>query len=1096
MHLTLILSLVHECYKHLNREKDSVGVTSMATRVKIADILSSQYSDFIEYCQNAGKEFRDELTSVDFVAYRSQSGTSRERISQLRELLYSFHATSDTDCDEALNADDETELTTEFSVPSDKQNRGIPEQESDVTSAESITIEEITEPISILGSDDIIQGRNESAQDDYVDPLAFESEIPLYISFNTDWMLYANTPITAEDFSVRVFNSLRRGYKINGEVTCCTTVGELLQLCPLQLMNYRQMGKQSYEVVLAVLPRLIERNSDNAGKAEEKTKPAISDNVKTQIVAMLHNESFETATLNEQEIEVLTYYQGASETIGKDIALYCLNNEQAVCDLIEMFRDFYTKRLNTLEMKNELGETVSFISEEVLSLPVIPFLVAYRISKNVELCFPTDTTMSVSDYFRTAIDASPDFESVYNSTLAYAKWLNFDVSVLYKPLLDAYSNLRENYQVAFDCRLRGETLEVAGKCLGVTRERVRQMETKVARTLALVYQRQSGKYDCIAMTFALRGGDSVLCYDEVASVLGEQGACLIWYMAKKGDLDCASYHYSEQLDAVVLGKEEDCSVVNTLVDELPPYIESKELSQFVSDIVEKHSVSRELVLMRINAVYKCDGSFYHRSRLTVLFMCGYILKTRFPNGYKVADDTDQLRFMTYLRELFAAKGQMTARAIDAKIGEVGVLFDRGKYIHPSLITIDKALIDEVISYISNSPRIVLTYTELFSTFEKRFAGTQINNRYILQGALKLYGCPFVMRKDYITKESDTNLAAEFEHFVEQHGKVHKSVILDEFRGLSDINIGFFCQRLPSIVVLDGGYYMHASLLSISEDDYRDQRKYLLTTCSSTPVSTRLLYNEYMLKFTDFMIRNDIETQGYLFGVLQYMFRKEFFFSRPYISLTNDLELTNRGVLLQHLLDVDTIDIDDLVDMCEENGIHYLSVRSLLDSITPDYVRIDKTKLMKKELVGIDDDIVVETAQQIQEIVRVHGGYYASKNIDDFGWFPELNVPWNAFLVESIAAMAGNLLGVLHMNTSTVFVPTDVYVGDEYSEEDINSLIIALLAKESQIEPFASKDDVFVWLQEQGLCNAKLPSFLESASLLITDEYGRITVNRQ
>lgn len=474
-------------------------------------------------------------------------------------------------------------------------------------------------------------------------------------------------------------------------------------------------------------------------------------------------------------------------------------------------------------------------------------------------------------------------------------------------------------------------------------------------------------------------------------------------------------------------------------------------------------------------------------------MCDYILRIRFPNGFKIADESDHKRFISYLAEMFENKNKITAHALDAKISQIGVLIDRGKYIHSSYINVDKKIIDEVNDYIENSPRVVLTYAELFDTFSERFSGTQINNKYCLQGVLKLLGCPFVMRKDYITKESDANLDSEFEHFVEQSGRVHKSVLLEEFNGLSDINIGFFCQRLSTIVVLDGGYYMHSSQLNISEDDYDEQRKFLLTACSDTPASTRLLYNEFMMRFSDFMIRNNIESQGNLFGVLQYMFRKEFFFSRPYISLTNDLELTHRGVLLQHLSGIDSIEIEDLTDICDKNGIHFLSVRTLIESIKPDFIRVGKTMLMRKELAGVDDDSVLDTAQQIKEIMHVRGGYCASKNIDDFSWFPELNVPWNAYLLESVSALAGDLLTVLRINTSTIYTPIDVYIGDEFVDEDTNSLIVRLLLKEGQLEPFTSKEDVFLWLQEQGLCNAKLPSFLETEGHLFYDESGKLKV---
>ena len=78
----------------------------------------------------------------------------------------------------------------------------------------------------------------------------------------------------------------------------------------------------------------------------------------------------------------------------------------------------------------------------------------------------------------------------------------------------------------------------------------------------------------------------------------------------------------------------------------------------------------------------------------------------------------------------------------------------------------------------------------------------------------------------------------------------------------------------------------------------------------------------------------------------------------------------------------------------------------------------------------------------------------------------------------MSALAGDLLTVLRINTSSIYTPVNVYIGDEFVDEDTNSLILRLLIKESQIDSFASKEGVFNWLQEQGLCNAKIPAFLE------------------
>ena len=120
-------------------------------------------------------------------------------------------------------------------------------------------------------------------------------------------------------------------------------------------------------------------------------------------------------------------------------------------------------------------------------------------------------------------------------------------------------------------------------------------------------------------------------------------------------------------------------------------------------------------------------------------MCEYVLKNRFQAGFKIADDFEADRFRQYMVELFGTCAKsITTRAIDADVGRLGVLCDRGKYIHPDYLVVDPSVIDTINDYIEASPRSLIPYGELFDALKEKFDGTQITNRFLLQGALKKY----------------------------------------------------------------------------------------------------------------------------------------------------------------------------------------------------------------------------------------------------------------------------------------------------------------------------------------------------------------------
>lgn len=48
-------------------------------RVRIADVITTEYSDFLSFCSASGKIFISELTNVDFVAFTYTALPGRRR---------------------------------------------------------------------------------------------------------------------------------------------------------------------------------------------------------------------------------------------------------------------------------------------------------------------------------------------------------------------------------------------------------------------------------------------------------------------------------------------------------------------------------------------------------------------------------------------------------------------------------------------------------------------------------------------------------------------------------------------------------------------------------------------------------------------------------------------------------------------------------------------------------------------------------------------------------------------------------------------------------------------------------------------------------
>ena len=195
--------------------------------IRIADILQSEYRDFLEFCLNADKKFRCELVGADYVAFRAQYGISREQIAQLRRLI-EFH---DTTPDPAHLANDDSVVPKTSDIGDDKgytTDNNVPSINSDAVTETSedkddnsgfqkdtvITAElMLSSPAIEVDDIELELGTNSTL---IVNRFSCESELPLYQFFSVSCEPFINMPLLESDIGVRANNSLRTGLKKDG----------------------------------------------------------------------------------------------------------------------------------------------------------------------------------------------------------------------------------------------------------------------------------------------------------------------------------------------------------------------------------------------------------------------------------------------------------------------------------------------------------------------------------------------------------------------------------------------------------------------------------------------------------------------------------------------------------------------------------------------------------------------------------------------------------------------------------------------------------------------------------------------------------------
>ncbi len=1062
------------------------------TRVKICDIFKIEYPDFYAYCESSGKVFVSELSNIDFVAFRTRMEKSREYIAQLKafidEALLKFE-----DNNKRLVDNDAVDL------PEKKEDNQVVERlhsvETAVGVAEQGSFDSPNEPqkhaytLTKQESD-----KTKKQKTSYDKSVEYDESIPLSSIFEVDPNSFLDVSFEVLNLSVRSFNCLNR--------SGCRTMGDLLLKSISDLKSIKNMGLKSVNEILAKIEEQIFELSDKSSQIiTSKASLCISANeynepVKNAVELILLGENISTDGFNENQVAFLNRINESVEVLGSEICMDAYTNPQYVKSICESLREFSSVVVANYNRIDSVCENIYSLPTFIKERKAIPFISAYISKTQSNLT----SLLSVCDE-KTTISQITTFRETLNDKEAlfylekFVSWLNFEVEDITRSIISLFnksiqtSKFTDKTIDVIESRASGQTLEEIGSRLGMTRERVRQIEKGIFRKFWMFYKTQ--KYDLIMIVYALRDGDDVLYLDDLKEIIGES-AFVLWDLIKYR-AEHELYFYSKDIDAIVIRNENEnekefIAKVNKALDTLPDIVDSSKAEEKLINVSTKYGIPLKTIKKMFYGSRKKIGNFYTRTSITVVYMCNYVLKHRFPAGYKIGDSFESDRFRQYAIEFFGERASsMTNRSIDAKVGEIGVLCDRGKYIHPDFLQIDNSIIDAINEYVENSPRSVLTFGEIFDALSEILNGTQITNRYLLQGALKKYGCKFNTSRDFIRKTQNVSFVDELDAFVEERGIVYKSEILSEFTSLNEANLGQVVARSSKVFNIENGYYIHASLFDIQPEDYKSIREYLVDACNDIPVNIRSAYDAISVRFPDFMYRNDFDDRNKLFAALNYMFRDEFNFSRPYIAKLGVREVTNKSVILQHIVDYDHINIDELINICNDNDIRYVSSMTLIQQLAPEFVRTDSENLIRRESTGITDDVVNKAVEIITDMLKVNDYIVASK-IYDFLWFPEIELDWNEFLLENLVFLSDKI-NIVYLIGDPLKHSNAVFVCEKYKDDTFDSLLIKLLTKEVKNGSFLSKEDMHAWLKEEGFIEGKMPNFLESEKYFYVNGTG-------
>jgi len=906
--------------------------------------------------------------------------------------------------------------------------------------------------------------------------------------------LYNDEAIDIMGLSVRSNNCLKRNNIF--------TVVDLLKLSDEDLMSFKNLGLTSFKEIKAKLEEIIKiiipvdlNNYSTKEKSNVQIKKgSLNKSLKIAIESIIcANEKIENAEIfTQSEVDFLEKVKVAVEELGGEICMEAYLCPEKIIPLNKMFSEFLYEYQKQTYKRKELFSAFSGISIQRKQCKVMPFIIVYTNDeklKNVlkNIFSDCEYIYELDNIFNSIVINEIDFLAVIN----FIKWLVFDINEL---VFDIFSKIykKDRSKEIIGCRANGGTLEVAGQLVGVTRERIRQIEKKVQARFDYI----NSRIKILLLISAIRNGDSIITEDEILEMINVNTTELIYFLKNS---DSKYYIYNKELKLFILDKNISCSLINEFLNQLPNRFLKDDLPQLIEKANDEN-IPEELILCLINKEYKLTGEFYHNSNLSLTNMYKIIVEQYYQNGIKLFDEFEMMRFKARLEDEFGEIKWNTkgTRSISARITDFTVLCDRGRYILPSQIRIDIGLLNEIHNFVHNHDRPNIMFTEIFEMFKERLLSeSNIDNRYFLQGVLKYYWKDeFSFSRDTISRGSneERNIRNHIEEFIKNSDKpITIKEIKEEFLGITDIVVNMAILEDSDILQWGFSEYIHASLLNSSDEDVAKLKEALDILLEDGTVSSRALYEQIFRNGQELLNKNKIHNHIALFSMCQYLYPDDYSFSRPYISNGNT-GMTTDTVIEEYVANFDELSIIDLKLFFDDKHMKIMNFSAMLDKNCRDFLRCDDDMLIRSSKLNINESIINDVQNSIISTLG-DKGYIAACNYNDFFFFPYIGVKWTGYMLVSFVKSYCDKLTISQYSIDHRYL-TEIIVKCDIGISNHNELIRYAIKFEDIKARFDSIVEVEEFLKKEGLIanTASIPPVLFQNGTIEIVENGRLKIN--
>lgn len=817
--------------------------------------------------------------------------------------------------------------------------------------------------------------------------MTIDNEV-LFIKYNIDVEMYRGMPIDFDVLKIRTANCLKGAGIFD--------IDHLLFMSYDKLSEIKSLGMLSLNDIEDYIKKLDSKTEEIMGKMDF----CITSRIMHRRDMIYSGEFTEElySGVNDSEYRAIEKLKMGYELLDNKLIVLCREDPVCAYDIVKMLKRFALQ----MERYGELDKLYDSVILKVNNR-IKPYYEVYSLQKGV--CkefknFCENENVLLGTLFDKVLSANVPIEE----KIKFVKWASFDLKKELNTFLDKYYARSVNTQKVLVLRAKKNTLQAIGDELGITRERVRQIEKKVVQPFCQ-WQRTKKFLPRLSAEF---NGKTILNATDLQEYFGEMTEVLLYL------LQCADdefFSYDRNTDTVIIVDDDITDRAREYVERMPDELDVDAIKEYENEATEVHDIPIDIFEREIDRQYKISGTVYHRNKLSLEKMYNIVMKRYYSAGMNVYDDGELTRFRSLLINEFGDVSLPEKnRAISAAIGRTCILCGRGKYRVKENDMIPHELLKRILEFIMKSDRRMFFMNEIFLEFENELREEGIDNRFFLQGILREeYENDLFFRKDYVSKDGENlSMYRDIQLFIKKSEyPVTKEQIRAAYPGITEIMISIALN--DDDIINYFGSYIHSENLNLYADDKKCIDKVVGSIVTDgMPHHCDEIFSAIQNSNQDMLSRLGIFYQYSLFSLLQYLYKEQYEFARPYIA-EKGVNINKPIELLQEYVSANEVfEIAELLGLAKE--YHYLvyDILKFLIGWNDTHLLINKEEMATIEYIGITSEIVNEVEQQIVKEIDDSAMIIELKCIYNL---PAICVPWNEWLIYSVINKWGKELEV-------------------------------------------------------------------------------------